>query len=198
MGTLPYRLALQEPNTGPYEKPFHGHSFQSRGVREGFRKRLQTAVHEKRDEAMEKIRETYGKRAETLENRIFAAEQRLEKEKEQQKHQKVRTGISLGATVLEALFGGARSAVGRAATLARSASRAAREKQDVEQASEKLEKLREDLKVLSGKLEAELEEIAKSLDPVSEELQSVSVKLLKKNITVKRMLPVWASSPPAP
>lgn len=174
---------LKSPSTGILSNP--GESERD------FRIRLQTAVHEKRDEAMEKLRETYGKRAETLENRIFAAEQRLEKEVEQQKHQKVQTGISLGATVLGALFGGARSAVGRAATSARSASRAAREKQDVEQAREKLEKLREDMEELNGALEAELEEVAKAFDPVSEELQTVSVKPLKKNITVKRMLPVW-------
>lgn len=181
---------MKSPSTGILSNP--GESERD------FRIRLQTAVHEKRDEAMEKLRETYGRRTETLENRIFAAEQRLEKEKEQQKHQKVQTGISLGATVLGALFGGARSAVGRAATSARSASRAAREKQDVEQASEKLEKLREDLKELNGKLEAELEEIAKAFDPVNEELQTVSVKPLKKNITVKRMLPVWAFLPQEP
>ncbi len=175
---------MKSPSTGILSTPGE--------TERNFRIRLQTAVHEKRDEAMDKLKTSYGRRMESLENKIFTAEQRLEKEKEQQKHQTVQTGISLGATVLGALFGGGRSAVGRAATSARSASRVAREKQDVEQAREKLEKLREDLKELNEKMTGELEAVKNSFDPMEETLETVSIKPLKKNITVQRMLPVWA------
>ncbi|MBN2586363.1 MAG: DUF87 domain-containing protein [Candidatus Fermentibacteraceae bacterium] len=159
-----------------------------------FRIRLKTAAHEKRDEMMEKLKTDYGRKIESLENKIFTAEQRLEKEKEQQKHQKVQTTISLGATVLGALLGGGRSSVGRATTSARSASRILREKQDVELAEEKLERLRKDLETINGQLAGELEDIRDSLDPALEELETFSIKPLKKNISIKRMLPVWVPS----
>ncbi|OPL19287.1 MAG: hypothetical protein AVO35_11105 [Candidatus Aegiribacteria sp. MLS_C] len=156
-----------------------------------FRIRLQTAAHEKRDEMMEKLRADYAKKIESLENRVFTAEQRLEKEKEQQKHQKVQTTISLGATLIGALFGGARSSVGRATTSARSASRVMREKQDVDMAEKKLERLKEDLEELNEKLETELEEMKKSFDPASEALETFSVRPLKKNISIRRVMVVW-------
>lgn len=160
-----------------------------------FRIRLQTAAHEKRDELMEKLKADYGRKIESLENKIFTAEQRLEKEKEQQKHHKVQTTISLGATVLGALLGGGRSSVGRATTSARSASRALREKQDVELARDKLERLRGDLEELNEQMTRELEEIKNSFNPSEEELETVSIKPLKKNITIQRMLIVWAPFP---
>ncbi len=159
-----------------------------------FRIRLQTAAHEKRDRMVEKLKADYGRKIESLENKIFTAEQRLQKEREQQKHQKVQTSISLGATVLGALLGGGsgRSNIGRATTSARSASRILREKQDVELAEDKLERLRKDLETINGQLAGELEEIKNSFKPAEEELETFSLKPLKKNITVERTLLVWA------
>jgi hypothetical protein len=158
-----------------------------------FRIRLQTAAHEKRDLMVEKLKADYGRKIESVENKIFTAEQRLQKEREQQKHQKVQTSISLGATVLGALLGGGsgRSSIGRATTSARSASRVLREKQDVELAEDKLERLRKDLETINEQLAGELEEIKDSFKPAEEELETFSLKPLKKNITVERTLLVW-------
>ena len=73
-----------------------------------------------------------------LEDRIRRAEERVAREQSQFQQQSVQTAISMGATVLGALFGrklASAGTIGRATTAARGAGRAMREHEDVATAS---------------------------------------------------------------
>src|SRR5690606_16279464 len=115
------------------------------GVSEGdFRARLQLAARERRDAEAAKLRQNYEPRFATLRDQQQRAAQRVEREREQASQQKVSTAISVGATLLGALFGRkavSSTSVGRATTAARNASRIGREAADVARAEESAESI---------------------------------------------------------
>lgn len=62
--------------------------------------RLQLAVREQRDLAIDKLRESYAPKLQRIEESIRKAEQVVAREQEQAKGAKLQTAISLGATLL--------------------------------------------------------------------------------------------------
>ncbi len=160
-----------------------------------FRVRLRQKAREARDEALEQLRKKYATKIAGLEEKVRRAEQRVEKESEQAKQQKVQTAISFGTTLLSAVLGRkaiSRSSVGRATTAARGVSRAMKEKQDVEQALETLEVHKQRLQELEAEFEAETEELRQKYDPSLEELETVAVRPKKKDIAVEMVALAWA------
>jgi hypothetical protein len=116
------------------------------GESEGdFRARLALATREQRDAQVEQLRKKYAPKLQTLQDQIRRAEDKREREKDQLSSQRLQTAVSIGTTVLGALFGRkAISAgnVGRAASAVRTASRMGKEKDDIARAEESLEVLR--------------------------------------------------------
>jgi hypothetical protein len=83
------------------------------GESEGeFRASLRHVLRERRDLELEKLRKRYTPKLARLQDRIRRAEQRVEREQDQQRQQKLQTAVSLGATVLGALFGRRVASVG--------------------------------------------------------------------------------------
>lgn len=159
-----------------------------------FRTRVRHALQEKRDVAVEKLRNKYAPRLARLQERIGRAEQRVEKETSQYRQQKVQTAISVGATVLGALFGRKLASVGnvgRASTAARGVGRAAREKEDIARAEQSVEALREEV----AELEAEFQDAIKGMDaPASVEdiqLKERVIRLRKTDTAVDKVALVW-------
>lgn len=128
------------------------------GESEGdFRARLSHAVRERRDLEMEKLRKRFQPKFERLQDRIRRNEQALEKQHAQAKEQKLSTVLSLGSTVLGALFGRkavSRGTIGGARSTARGMGRIAREKGDIKRAKETLAATRAKV----ADLEAQFEE----------------------------------------
>jgi phage host-nuclease inhibitor protein Gam len=130
------------------------------GETEGqFRIRLQQAAREARDAQVEKLREKYAKRIETLQAQIQRAEIAVEREEQEAKQQKLQTAVSFGATLLGAFMG--RKAVqmtslGRATTAVRGVGRTLRAQEDVTLAERKLADLQEKLKELETEFENEV------------------------------------------
>ncbi len=77
-----------------------------------FRIRLQLDARAARDAAVDAVRRKYASKAASLAERLRRAEQAVEREQQQASDQKVQTAVSMGATVLGALFG--RKAIGSA------------------------------------------------------------------------------------
>jgi len=160
-----------------------------------FRARVAQVRREARDLAREKLRAKYVARIATLEERVRRDEQRVEREKSQQEQQSFQTAVSVGATVLGALFGrklASTSNVGRASTALRSAGRAAREKEDVRHARETLEVNRTKLEELGRELEAELAALATDVDPTSLDLAETSIRARKTDLRVAGVWLAWA------
>lgn len=159
-----------------------------------FRSRLSQIAREQRDLTVEKLRARYGPKLARLHDRIRTAENRVDREQSQQKNQKVQSAISLGATLLGAVFGrkiASAGNVGRAATAARGIGRAAREADDVARARESLEVLRQKLADLEVKFEDDTANLQESFDLESLELTAKEIRPRKADIEVEPITLVW-------
>jgi len=160
-----------------------------------FRVRLQQLSREKRDAAVEKLRQKYAPKMAALEERKRRAEQVVTREAEQSSAQKVQTAISFGATLLSSFMGRkavSLSTLGRATTAARGVSRSMKEAGDVSRAQESVEAVNQQLADLDAQLKAETEAIQQAADPHTEDLEKVSLKPTKSDIAVKLTTLVWA------
>jgi hypothetical protein len=103
--------------------------------------------------------------------------------------------VSLGATVLGALFGRKATSVGtvqRAGTTLRGVGRAAREKGDIARARADVEAQGRKLQELEQQFEEEVAEVRDALsDPADLELQEIQVRPRKSDIAVERVALVW-------
>jgi hypothetical protein len=164
-------------------------------VERDFRVRLQQIARERRDQAVEKLRQKYASKFEQLEERKRRAEQAVERESEQATSQKFQTAISFGATLLSSFMGRKKvsmSTIGRATTAARGVSRSMKEAEDVSRASDNVAAITQKLADLDAEFKAETANLERSLDPQTEELDKVSLKPTKANIAVKLLTLAWA------
>jgi hypothetical protein len=164
------------------------------GESEGeLRVRVRQALHEGRDRALQKLREKQAPRLARLEDRIARAEARLEREQGQLQQRTVETAISVGATVLGALFGRKLRSlgnVGRATSAARGASRTLGEREDVAREREGIEALRRELADLEAELAGELDDLRASFDR-EPELEELVIQPRKSDLAVERIALVW-------
>ena len=109
--------------------------------------------------------------------------------------QGVQTAISMGATVLGALFGrkGVSASIGRATTTARGVGRTMREREDVERAEENVAALTEHVEAMERELRDESQNIEAALDPASIVLTPITLAPKKSHVTVRLVALVWMS-----
>ncbi len=159
-----------------------------------FRIRLDIAAREERDSQIEKLRKKYAVRIARLEEKIRKAEAVVEREAQQASQQKMQSAISIGATLVGALFGrkiASRTNVSRAGTAMRSVSRTGKEAGDVERAKKNVEAYRQQLAALEEEFEGEARLIEERVDPRREEFEVVELRPRKTNITVKMAALTW-------
>ncbi|HEY7624491.1 MAG TPA: hypothetical protein VIA63_05650 [Candidatus Limnocylindria bacterium] len=111
---------------------------------------------EKRDAAVEALRAKYAPKVHRAEEKVRHAQQVLEREKGQVRTAGVQTAVSVGATILTAMFGrkmASYSTIGRGTTAARGAARAMEQQQDVERAKANLDAAQRELDDLNAELE---------------------------------------------
>jgi ElaB/YqjD/DUF883 family membrane-anchored ribosome-binding protein len=165
------------------------------GQSEGeFRAQLRQMLHEKRDLELEKLRKRYAPKLARLGDRIRKAEQRIERERSQYRQQKMHTMVSVGATVLGALFGrklGSVGSVGRATTAVRGASRAARERGDVARARDDAEALQQELEELEAEFEERLEAVRDRVDESQVVCEELPIRPRKSDLAVEQVALVW-------
>lgn len=159
-----------------------------------FQIRLQQESREERDREVAKLRETYAKRAASLEEKIRRAEQSVEREKDQAKDAKVQTAISLGSTILGALLGRkavSASNIGKVATTARGASRTLKQSGDVSRSEETVKTFREQLAEIENDLQAEIDEISTRLEANAGATTPWEIRPLKRDCVVKTLALTW-------
>ncbi len=161
---------------------------------EAFRVRVREAARERRDVKMEKLRKRYGPKLARLQERIRKAEERLGREQGQLRQQTAQTAISMGATVLGALFGrkvASVGTVGRATTTMRGVGRAAREKEDIARAKRDLEAQQQKLADLEAEFADETADLADIGDIESLEIAEQVIRPRKTDITINAVRFVW-------
>ncbi len=154
-----------------------------------FKVRVHDASRVSRDQAVEEVRQKYAAKQAALTERLRRAESAMARETEQSSQQKIQTAVSIGATVMGALFGRRAISVGtlgRATTAARGVSRTMKEAGDVQRASETADAVRAQAKELDDQVREETQTIAAAFDrpPVLERVtllpgrSQVSVQLV--------------------
>jgi hypothetical protein len=165
------------------------------GESEGdFRARVGHAARELRDQAVEDLRAKYQPKLAAIGEQIRKAEQRVEKEQSQASSQTYQAVIQFGASIFGALMGRklkSATNVQRAATSARAASRAMRERDDIGQAEENVEALKERMAALESELQQETQAIQAQFDPDMLSLEQVKVRPKKSDITVTKVALAW-------
>ena len=156
-----------------------------------FRVRLRDLLHERRDAEVEGLRARYAPKLAGLEERARRADQRVERERDQFQQQSVQTAISVGATVLGALFGRRMTSVGnlgRATTAMRGAGRTMREHGEIDQAQESAGAVRARIADLEAELKSEIGRLQADAEPAIEE---IAVRPRKADVVVDRLVLAW-------
>ncbi len=162
--------------------------------RADFLARVRLAAREARDRELVKLEAKYAPRVASANDKIRRAEERRRRESAQYEQQKSQSMISVGATLLGALFGrkvASASTVGRATTAARGLSRAAREKEDIASADDALRAAKEELIALELAFQKDAEELGSLPEPEALGLLEVAVKPRKADTLVERVALVW-------
>lgn len=165
------------------------------GESEGdFKVRVQQSARERRDAAVAALRAKYASKLDTLAGQEQRAGDRVAREKAQATQQTVQTAISVGATVLGALFGRKTLSVGnigRATTAARGVGRVLKEQQDVSGASDSVEAIHAKRGEIEAELQSEIDRISEVNDPDKVPVQSASVKPRKSDVSVDGVVLAW-------
>jgi chromosome segregation ATPase len=168
------------------------------GEEEGaFRGRVADLAREGRDLAIEKLRKKYAPKLKRLQERIERAAERVDREEQQYKDRKTQTIVSMGATVIGALFGrklGSVGNVGRAASTMKGASRAAREKADIGRAEERVEEYQAELAELEVDFQKALDDLEDAGLDFEPDIESLRVNARKGDLEVERLALVWVPS----
>jgi len=169
--------------------------FSRPGEAEGdFRARLKHLSHEQRDLLMEKLRKRYTPKLARLEERLRKAQVKISREKSQYSHQKMQTVVSIGATVLGALFGRKITSsgnVGRATTTMRGMGRAAREKEDIARAKREAAVVQQKLFDLEEEFKEQTVQIQEDFRPDELEMEEFLVHPRKSDISLSPLAVVW-------
>jgi hypothetical protein len=164
------------------------------GTSEGeFRARLALTLREKRDAEVDALRKKYAARLGTLEDRARRAAQKVERERAQANSQTLSSALSVGGSLLGALFGGGRrgSSMSKASTAARNVGRVGKERADVAHAEADELALREQIAALEAELETEAARLESALDPQAIRLERLAVKPRKADLAVDELTLVW-------
>jgi hypothetical protein len=160
-----------------------------------FRIRLQTAAREQRDEAVARLRSKYAPKTAALDEKIRRAEQAVDREAAQASQQKLQTAVSMGATVLGALFGRkalSASTIGKATTAARGVGRTVKESQDIERARETLSAAQRQKADLEAQLQADVSALGSAFDPLGDSFDPVALRPKRTELAVQIVALAWA------
>ncbi|MGE5200167.1 MAG: hypothetical protein ACM3H9_11040, partial [Rhodospirillaceae bacterium] len=146
-------------------------------------------------------RRKYGPKLAALDDRIRRAEQAVERETAQATQQKLQTAVSMGATVLGALFGRkalSTSTLGRATTAARGVGRTMKESGDIERARETLEAVRQQKADLEAQAQAEVANLDLARDATADDLEPIVLRPKRTDVEVQLValawVPMWADA----
>ncbi len=146
-----------------------------------FQVRVRDAQRVARDAAVDAVRKKFATRQGQLDEQRRRAAASVERESAQASQQKLQTGLSVGATILGAIFG--RKAIGvgslgRATTAARGVGRSMKETDDIRRANENLGALEERARALE-------EEVAQETRRITEQFEA-GVEVERLSLAPKR------------
>ncbi len=153
-----------------------------------FSARVAIKLREQRDAAVAKLRAKYQPKLDALAGKQRTAAGRVAREQAQASSATTESAITIGASVLGALFGGRRATASKVASAARSVSRTAGQRGDLQRAKEAEDQLEVQYAELETSLATDVAEIRSSPDPT---IESFEIKPKKGDVAVTRVALVW-------
>ncbi len=154
---------------------------------EAFRKMCEDAVEDKKDQAIEAIKDKYEAKLDKLEDMLQDEMQELEEDKQELSHRRMEEGGKLVENVL-GLIGGRRRSLSTSLTKRRMTSKA---KADVEESEQEIARIEEDLKGMEEELAEELKNVEAQFDSVLDQVIEEPVSPYKKNIFTEMFGLLW-------
>ena len=152
-----------------------------------FQIRVQDAQRVARDAAVDALNKKYASKRQQIEDQKRRAAASVDRESAQASQQKLQTGLSVGATILGALFG--RKAIGvgslgRATTAARGVGRSMKETDDIRRANETLDAVEERARALDEEVRQETRKITEQFSEASA-IERVSLAPKRGQVSVQ-------------
>lgn len=158
-----------------------------------FRARLLLGMREKRDEITNKIREKYQIKINALKTKMQQAEDRVDQKKQRAGWQKAETYISMGATILGALFGKkiTKGTINEAGTSIKRVGRIQKDSQDLSRNEETYKNYQQQIHQLESELDLEISQALKGLDPQSIKIETIPIRAKKSEISIDKTSLIW-------
>ena len=159
-----------------------------------FRVRLSHRAKEERDQEIEALRLKYQAKYQSLETAANKAQAAIDREASQARSAKINTAVSIGQTILGALFGRkalSRTTLSKTSTAARSATRAFEQSGDVGRAEDRLAEIESRMVELKNEVDRAMSEIRLAAEPDRLVLTKNPIRALKKNITINTFGLAW-------
>jgi len=146
-----------------------------------FKIRVSDALNDKKERAIEKLQERYGKKEKVLIGRLMRLQLSVEKEQADS----TSSYMNVGVTLLGALFGKSRASVGRAGA------RVLKERGDIGRAKERVQKVEDDIRELEDELEDKVSDLADEFDIENVYIDDFQIKPRRSDIQVNDIAVVW-------
>jgi len=159
-----------------------------------FRVRLVQASREERDQQVEVLRTKYAPKLAKLQEQIWVAYGRMEREQAQANQSAWDATLAMGSSVLGALLGRttiSKTNLNKATTAAKAAGRAMKQRGDVSQAGESVEVAQQKYADLQAEFQSKIEEVHAALRPEALALEPFALRPKKTDITVEKVVLAW-------
>lgn len=165
------------------------------GESEGdFRSRVGLALREARDAKTEALRQDYAPKFAKWQDALVKAQAKRDREKAESQAQMLQTAISVGSTLLGAVFGRkviSAKTIQAATSSARSFSRMQQQGTDVDIANASVETIQQKINDLNAEFKAATDQV-QNVDATTVPLSAVVIKPKKAAITIRYFALVWA------
>jgi len=157
------------------------------------RVRTEQNAREQRDEAVRRLREKFAAKTNAAAQKVTRAREAVTRQQTQARAAQMQTAISVGTSVLGALFGKRASGLGhlsRAGTAVRGATRAMQKASDVGTAGQRLQTAEAEAFALEEELEARIAELA---PPPPPRIETVRLKLIPSTLQIRSSGILWTA-----
>ncbi len=152
-----------------------------------FMVRVREKLNELKEAEIEKLQERYGAKEARLQDQLKRAQDRVDKEKTDQ----TSSLISVGASILGALFGGRGPSASKIGTVINRSGRVLKERGDLSRAQERVEAVREKLEALADELEEKIDAIDAKYSLENYPIETFALRPKKSDIHIEEITLVW-------
>ena len=201
-------------NLKPLEKEFQNYLYRQKKItlyrieklkleseldesKEDFKVRVLDYLRQEKEEEIEKLKEKYTKKRNSIEKRLARAQERLQKEESDVSASTTNAMLSFGMTILDAFLGRSaikRSTTAKAGSTLRNAGKVYREKDDVSRAQERVKEIEDELYDLEDNLSQEIDEIQEEYEIDNYEIQEFYIKPRRSDIHDVEIALLWETN----